>query len=229
MNRDDQDEAPARQGLRAWAGFPADRQPRPLVLLGSAARPRAFANAQQKLAFLNGAIEAVPGFPAPVLQALRGRAREHAGPPLLVTAATLGQAEFATDRGRQQLPAWDVRAQDVPEPIWVLDPAVSQLAWTPPGQELADWRTSTAALSADGRTLTMSWFGSPRAYTDYPGANVLEAGAAVAIVPVRRELSTGLRTAHAERREVTVVLERPLGRRVLLDAGGSPVMVSAGG
>ena len=40
MTGDERQREQARRGLEAWAGFPADREPRPLVLLGPAARPR---------------------------------------------------------------------------------------------------------------------------------------------------------------------------------------------
>jgi hypothetical protein len=232
MTLDDRQQAQDRQGLLAWAGFPADRQPRPLVLLSSPVRPVGFPDAQTKRAFLRGAFEAVPGFPSPVLQALRSQPEapgDHAGPPLLLTAATAGQAEFATDRGRRQLPAWEVRAQGVPEPLWVLDPTAGRLAWRPPGQGHNEWHGSTAVPGTGGRALTMTFSGIPCAYADYPGAEILESGAAVAIVPVPRDTGprAGPRLAYAEKREVTAVLARPLGHRVLLDATGSPVMVNA--
>jgi hypothetical protein len=75
----------------------------------------------------------------------------------------------------------------------------------------------------------MTFSGIPCAYADYPGAEILESGAAVAIVPVPRDTGprAGPRLAYAEKREVTAALARPLGHRVLLDATGSQVMVSA--
>jgi hypothetical protein len=224
QGRGDPREARARRGLEAWAGFPADRRPRPLILLSSAVRPGSFPDGQTKLAFHNGLIEAVPDFPAPVLQALRGRPRAWAGTPLLLTSATPDETEFVTDRGRQSLPAWCVRARDVPEPIWVLDPATSLRCWQPPGQEPGSWRHQEATLGADGCTLTMSFLGSPPDYTSYSGARVLESGNAVALIPHRTELVTGVRTAVAMMRQVTANLDRPLGNRVLLDDTGSPVM-----
>ena len=66
MTGDDRRREQARRGLEAWAGFPADREPRPLVLLGPAARPGGFPGGQSKLAFLPGAVQAAPGFPAAV-------------------------------------------------------------------------------------------------------------------------------------------------------------------
>jgi hypothetical protein len=112
MSGGDQQREQAQRGLRAWAGFPADREPRPLVLLCPAVRAAPFgADVRAKLAFVRGAIEAVPGFPTDILHVMR-RHRQEAGPPLdplVVTTATFGTAEFLTDRGWRQLPAWEVR------------------------------------------------------------------------------------------------------------------------
>jgi hypothetical protein len=182
---------------------------------------------------VRGLVEAAPGFPAQILQALRPR-RQQAGPPvepLLVTTATLGTAEFITDRGRRQLPAWEVHACGVPGPFWVLDPGTAQQAWRSPG--LADdeltWRASRAELGTDGRTVVLSFSGIPRAYADYPRADVLEAGAAVAIVPTPVDIGPpGPRLGYAEQRKVSAVLTSPLGARVLLDGDGGPVLVLAG-
>jgi hypothetical protein len=217
--------------LQAWSEFPADRDPRPLVLLGPMVRAGPFpADGRAKLAFVRGLVEAAPGVPAEVLQALRPRPQE-AGPPvepLLVTTATLGTAEFLTDRGQQQLPAWEVHAHSVPEPIWVLDPETGRHAWRPPGLDDHErsWHGSRAELGGDERTITLSFTGIPRAYADYRNAEVLEAGAAVAIVPVPVDIGPpGYRFARAERREAGAVLTRPLGPRVLLDGDGSPALV----
>jgi hypothetical protein len=107
-----------------------------------------------------------------------------------VTTATPGTAGFLTDRGQRELPTWEVHARGVPEPIWVLDPATSQQAWRPPGLEEDELtgHTARAHLGADGRTITLSFTGIPRAYADYPRADVLEAGAAVAVVPVSADI-----------------------------------------
>ena len=128
-----------------------------------------------------------------MLQALRGQPRPWEGSPLLLTSATPGEREFATDRGRKRLPAWCVWAQDVPEPIWVLDPTTSRQSWQPPGQESRSWPGQEALLGTDGRTLTLSFTGSPERYTSYPGARVLESGNAVAVIPISKELVTGWR------------------------------------
>jgi hypothetical protein len=223
MTGDDRQREQARRGLEAWAGFPADREPRPLVLLGPAARPGGFPDGQTKLAFLHGAVRAAPGFPVPVLQVIRRQSGEYAGRPLRLTTAALGTAEFATDRGRQELPAWQVRAERVPEPIWVLDPAIVQLTWEPPGPAVG-WHGTAATLDPGGCALTMAFTGSP--HVSYPDVDVLESGAAVALLPVPTRLRPGWYTAVGQRREVTVTLDQPLGPRVLLDGTGSPVMVT---
>src|SRR5690348_315878 len=206
-----QREAQARRGLQAWAGFPADRQPRPLILLSSAVQPGSFPNGQTKLAFHHGLIEAAPDFPTPLLQALRGQPQPWEGSPVLLTSATAGDRDFATDRGWQRLPAWCVWAQDVPEPIWALDPAISRQSWQPPGQEFHGWHRQEALLEADGRTLTLSFTGGPESFTSYPGARVLESGNAVAVIPISKELVTGWRAGVGRTRQVAAALGRPLG------------------
>jgi hypothetical protein len=235
MTASDLRQAQARRGVQAWSSFPASRQPRPLVLLFPAVRSAGFPDGQKKMAFLSGAIEAAAGFPGPLLQALRTpRARtSHAGSPLIVTTATLASAKFCTDRGWLQLPAWKVRAIDVSEPIWVLDPSISQQSWQPPAPYVPDWPGSTAVLKADGRTVTMTFAGSP--YADYPDAEILESGAAIAIVPtpvfIPMHASTSYATEQSlplvgQARQITVTLAEGLSGRVLLDNGGSPVMVT---
>jgi len=99
LSRNDQQEAQGRLGLRAWADFPADRQPRPLILLSPAALSGAFPDGQTKQAFFNGWVTGVPGFPAPILEALRGDPRPGDGSPLVLESAVPGEREFATDRG----------------------------------------------------------------------------------------------------------------------------------
>lgn len=194
--------------LQAWSEFPADRDPRPLVLLGPMVRAGPFpVDGRAKLAFVRGLVEAAPGVPAEVLQALRPRPQE-AGPPvepLLVTTATLGSAEFLTDRGQQQLPAWEVHARSVPEPIWVLDPETGRHAWRPHGlddHELS-WHGSRAELGGDERAITLSFTGIPRAYADYRNAEVLEAGTISASVSC---------TAARASSRVTATRPRPAAR-----------------
>ena len=220
---------PARSGLRAWSAFPADRQQRPVVLLSGVTMPGGFRTGEQKIAFLRGAIEAVPGFPPDVLKVMRGEPGDHACQPLTLTTAVKTSTQFCTDRGRRQLPAWKVQARDVPEPIWALDPATIRQTWWPPDGQVREWTGTTAVLDPDGRKLTMTFPGGPTKWTQYPTAEVLESGGALALIPVEVDTGpAGLRTMVGYAREVAVTLSRPLGNRVLLDQIGAPVMVSTG-
>lgn len=68
--------------------------------------------------------------------------------------------------------------------------------------------------------------GSPREYTDYPRAEVLESHAAVVVCPVAVERpGATARRAYAQAREVSVILREPLGAHVLLSPAGAPLTV----
>lgn len=190
--------------------------------------PGGFRTGEQKMAFLRGAIDAVAGFPADVLKVMRGEPAEHAGPPLTVITAIQASARFSTDRGRRELPAWKVQARDVPEPIWVIDPAIIRHTWWPPDGQVREWTGTTAVLDPDGRTITMTFPGGPANRTQYPTTEVLESGGALALIPVKVDTGpAGFRTTVGYSREVTVTLARPLGNRVVLDQVGAPVMVNS--
>jgi hypothetical protein len=96
-----------------------------------------------------------------------------------------------------------------------------------------DWPGGTAVLDVDGRTVTMTFTGSP--YADYPGAEIHESGAAVAILPT--PVLTAMNASNSgstmrglpqvgQARQVTVTLAEALAGRVLRDDLGSPVMVT---
>jgi hypothetical protein len=233
MSSHDRYETQTLQGLAAWAPFPADGDPRPAVLLDAtpAVRPSGLFPDEQKLALLHGAVETTPGLPAPVLRALRSQPDDaYDGPPLLVTGATLTSVQYETDRGPRNLPTWGVQAQGVPDPIWVLDPALrsSGQVWEPSGRKRIRGQRPSVVLGADGRTLIMMFIGNPRAYSDNSPVPILEQGNAVALA-FRERLkprSAGFHTLQGVLREVTAVLERPLGNRVLLDITGAPVIVT---
>lgn len=253
MATDDSPDAQARRGLAAWAAFPAHRVPRPVVLLDMI--PPVYLvftpDEHTRLALLHGAVEAVPGFPAPVLEAVRGQPGEYAGPPLwavrgqredyagptlLLTGAVLGSFRYETDRGPRSLPAWDVEVDRMGHAIHVLDPAliVSGRVWEPAGRRRAEDHRPAVTVGADDRTLTMTYFGSGWfAAPEQPPARTLEQGNAVALVfteqviPIENS-EPGRRRARVDvgrKRQVTVVLPAPLGDRVLLDATGRPVVV----
>jgi hypothetical protein len=118
----------------------------------------------------------------------------------------------------------------VPDPIWVLDPALrsSGQVWEPSGRKRIRGQRPSVVLGADGRTLIMMFIGNPRAYSDNSPVPILEQGNAVALA-FRERLkprSADFHTLQGVLREVTAVLERPLGNRVLLDITGAPVIVT---
>lgn len=162
-----------RRRLRGWADFPARRDPRPLVLLSPAVQAGSFPlDGKAKLAFERGLIQAPPGFPDELLHAMRHH-RPQAGPPadpLQVATATQSVSGFLTDRGKQQLPAWEVHVRGVPEPIWVLDPSVTLRSWWPPEFEDDElrWPGSRAKLAGDQRTITLRFSGMPCALRRLP-------------------------------------------------------------
>jgi hypothetical protein len=184
------------------------------------------ADGQAKMALLKGWVEGAPGFPARIVEALRSQTRPGEVALLVLESAIRGEREFATDRGRKRLPAWCIQAQNVPDPVWVLDPATSDQSWQPLDQGDYYWRGHQASLGADGRTLTLSFTGSPEPFR-YRGATIRELGNAVAVIPVGEERATGWHTLAGQTRQVSATLARPLGNRVLLDATGSPVMVTS--
>ena len=234
MTSDDAQEAQARHGLEAWAAFPADRDPRPLVLLDTvpAVRPTGlFPDKQTETAFLHGAVEAVPGFPGPVLEALRGQPGDYAGPPLLLASAVLGRFQYDTDRGPRILPTWEVHAQGVFHAIQVLDPAVisNGQVWEPPGRQRISGARPTVTFGADGRTLTMRYDGSAGyADSNQDPARTLESGNAVALIfsEKLKPRPSGWSTGVGRTRKVTAILPSPLANRVLLDSKGGPVLVT---
>jgi hypothetical protein len=46
--------------------------------------------------------------------------------------------QFLTDRGMRKLPAWQLKASGIPEPIWVLDPGIAQQFWRPATLQIND-------------------------------------------------------------------------------------------
>jgi hypothetical protein len=230
----DNDEELERElaALASWAGFPADRSPRPIVLTG---RDRVrvpstgFPDVEHKQAHLAGAVVTRCEMPAAVLDALRGDVQPYQGDPLVVSSATREEAEFESDRGPVLLPAWNITVDDVPGVFVVLDPMVAEQAWSasePTGAGLGYY--DFAVGDPRGVTLTLSFIGSPKVYTDYhPPLRVhTSPGAVVAGLAVAIDISGGgPRDLYAQRREVTVGLPEPLGNRVLVNPFGQPIPV----
>jgi hypothetical protein len=219
----------ARRALARWADFPVAARPRPLVLTGPTVVFRGgFSTGQAKVAFAEGAIEGNAEVPEEVIGALR---RDRVPPPgiapLRVVRVTRDVADFATDRGARRLPAWRVEIDGVKQPVMVLDPATARGAWAPQGLAATWNRGAYAHASGDGRALVYRFVGSPRAYTDYPEAEVLESATGVVVLPVEVDIAgPGYRLMYAEKREVTARLVDVLGRRVLIEwSSAAPITV----
>src|ERR1700674_1959785 len=179
---------PPTQALVPWEGFPADHIPRPVVLVGNSSPHDGFASGDAKIAyfchkFTAGATlsKAIPNgasaswgdgtvtiFPA-ISAATALAAMMQPGPgtsepmcatvqPLVVSKVRLGGFEFQTDRGVALIHAW----------LFTMSGANGDVAYpaiAPPALWNADLTNGAldggAIVSADGRTLTFSFWGTP--------------------------------------------------------------------
>ncbi len=232
----------ARWALQRWEAFPVDARPRPLILTAPPARfERGFRSGDAKLAFVHGDIEATVPLPDGLLKVLReGEHGPRAAPgarrksPLLITQARPGQAEFATDRGMREFPAWRLGGPGIDGALLVLDPAVASRRWTPPEPAPPKpsgglpHRIASAAIESDGLTLHFTFTGAPPEYAAYPAAETVETSHALVVLPVEHDVGPpGLRQGIGCARTVVARLATPLGERVVVDLDASPVMVQA--
>ena len=212
---------PVRAALEKWAGFPVDREPRPIVLTGQSPQEadRLAADPRWRAVF-DGPAVPESELPPELLPAARHYCRDvRTGRRRPLARIVRADGPFATDRGLRELPAWMMFPADRRWPFIALDPEFERrMTWSPgetnPGEH------EECLLGADGRTLTYRFMGTPRAYADYPRAEVHETRTAVCVDPV--EVATdppdGIRLAYAEVREVVVRLAAPLGPRLLVSA-----------
>ena len=229
----------ARWAVAGWADFPARAAPRPLVLLDGPVRvDKGFATGDAKLAFLRGVVEAEAEVPEDALRLLRQPAAGTGPRPrggLRVVAAERSEAEFATDRGHQRLPAWRLEAADTLGPIWALTGEAQARCWfpsKPASQErLGPHMLRSGTVGADGRELAVEFTGGSERLFCYD-AEVMETPAAVCVVPmpqmtVRLAPGTAI-TAEGHLRKDRVTLAERLGGRVLVNLDGTPVPVTLG-
>ena len=231
----------ARWALSRWESFPISQQPRPLVMCGPLTRfERGFRSGEAKLAFHYGDIEAVAPLPREMLDVLCANApRPMPSPkwwsrPLMITQASPDTAEFSTDRGRREFPAWRLGGPEV-DTFWGLDPAIAAARWQPPEPappkpfDGLPHRAGSAVRDRDGWTLHFTFVGAPPEYVEYPSAEVIETRQAIVVLPLARYVGPpgpGWIPAVGYDRTVTVRLARPLGGRVLVDLDASPVTVT---
>src|SRR6266540_3148729 len=182
---------PPAQALKAWEGFPADSNPRPIIWLGNYSPTGGFATNEGKIAAMCSRFALGTGIPknlpsyAPATWA-NGTTSTYAGisaqdaftamsrpnpaaasaecatvNPIVINGARVGTFAFATDRGNARMTAWLFTAIGV----------VGEFAW-PALVPSAFWNGGMiagsgngASVSADGKTLTFVFAGAP----DNPG------------------------------------------------------------
>jgi hypothetical protein len=219
--------------VEPWAEFPAMTEPRPLVLVEPPIQEAGYPNAEAKIAFGEGRIVIDSTVPAEAVAALvmaTGVGLKSGEPRLRLESASPVMHTFGTDRGRRMLLGWQLHLDQSLGPVVVLCTEDQARAWRPTGWSADEtwWSGAEATLSDGGSTVDFEFGGSPRAYTDYPDARVMETAVAVAIAPVPAERAgVTARQLYRQTRRVTVHLLRPLGDRVLLTAAGKPVPVVA--
>jgi hypothetical protein len=134
-----------------------------------------------------------------------------------------------TDRGRRELPAWRLTAEDALGPIWVLDPDV--VDWQP-APDAGGPRPNLQApghgpgarveVASDDRSLTVDWLGAVPTFERYTTATVIESPQAFAVVAIGEDISPpGIRTLVGHIHHVPAVLHEPLGARVFVDLHGN--------
>jgi hypothetical protein len=97
-----------RQALAKWAGFPVDREPRPIVLtqMGSVALDRLAADTAWRSVFDGPAVPEAD-LPSELHAAMVDYYRDvPTGAPRPLTRIVRAPGPFATDRGVRELPAW---------------------------------------------------------------------------------------------------------------------------
>ncbi len=178
--------SPPTDALARWKDFPADRVPRPIVLLDDFLAGQAFDTGEAKLAAVCGKFAMSVPFPAevphqaeaswpdgtkytyPAVSARDAFGAMQGGPgasspdcstvaPLPLTAARFGPAAFTTDRGKAQISAWLFKATGAR--VELAQPAVPKTSiW---GGGVTDaWIGDTATVSPDGRVITYTFVGA---------------------------------------------------------------------
>lgn len=244
-----QGDAVLNRALHAWAGFPVQRSPRPLVLLhGDVLGPDdGFPTTAAKDAYGNGEINAPASWPAtpassmgyPIVGAsgafkklTTSRTSSHpigTPPPLSTTGVQLGTGQFLTDRGYRTLPAWIFSFSGVDNPAKVLavgPSAIYSAAVTRGGTSPAQM---SATVDAGGRHLVANFAGAPAGTGPCTASYTLairESKQAVAVELISHTHGSPYASCFkiAYLRHATAELTAPLGARVVVDASSDGAM-----
>ncbi len=221
----------ADAALAAWAAFPVNRSPRPLVLLDQWSRCPMALDPRIKRSFFEGAVASRIALPVGVLDVLtQPRIPASRAATVQVTSVDAVSALFMTDRGSRELPAFDVGVAERSETCCtVLDPSVA-IWWKPADLSIRrptlGCRVERAQIEPDDLTLHLIVEDEDRA--EFLWVDVAESATAVVASPVTRIPPAATRLI-STRRSMTVILAAPLGNRVLLDGLGTPVRVVPAG
>ncbi len=230
------------RALHAWAGFPVDRSPRPIVpLQGYVLNPDdGFTDQATKDAFDNGTIRPFASWPAAPASSMGYRIVAAAEafatlttptsgfvgdpPPLQTTGVQLGSGLFLTDRGWQLLPAWLFSFSGVQNPAKVLAVAPSAIYSAPVDRHGYSPSQLGVTLSRGGRRITANIAGWP------PGTGPCTADYAISVKESKQAVAVGLITHFhapsgrvvcatvASLRHASALLTQPVGSRVVVDA-----------
>jgi len=235
--------------LAHWASFPAGAQVRPVVVDpgGQVTGPTRFPSTAVQDAFNSGAITLPRSLPASpgrlsgyslisasqAAQVLTSGASSPApSATVTVTRVKLTTGIFATDRGRQALPAWQFTLQGVTSPADVLAVATAQRFW-PSGLKPVSTRTTAAQPGRSGRVLTLTVYGaqagSGPCQFSY-SVRQQSSAHAVAVEVIGQEHGHGAACSAGgipTPVSLPVTLPAPLGDRVLIDGQNSaPISVT---
>jgi hypothetical protein len=149
--------------------------------------------------------------------------------PLVITGATVGSADYGTDRGKASMTSWLFTAAGALGPIAY--PALAPSAfWN--GRLTEGAGVGPATVSADGMTITYRLWGAPdtpgACGADYTGAAAESKSAVAVAIQATSHAKPGdlvACPAIAQEREVTIKLNVPLAGRVLADSEGRAVAV----
>jgi hypothetical protein len=214
--------------ITAWAGFPANETPRPIVLLDERVRigRAGFIDGASKIAFSEGNIRSEVEMPDGVLAMLTtGRIAVSADAPLVVTRVDAAHAEFITDRGLRQLPAYRLQITGMKAPCHVLDPT-TPIWWEHHPTERPHRGWQRAHVETNGRRVRVTVFGG--ALTEFLGVTFVERDTVAMARPETRERQVPPGTAVRGGGiigEVIGTLAAALGGRVLIDQHGLPYEV----
>jgi hypothetical protein len=232
----------AREALALWRRFPANARPRPIVIPVGPGIVEPPASQREDLALYAARWSfSAPSAadvaaarrqhwvtPAAAIAALRSSLKHAPAPSTrLAISVRLAHASFITDRGRVDLPAWQFHFGRYRQPASVL--AVVPFD-APPLRRLDPNGVGNsqdgeqAIVSADDRTLTISFTGGPAGHgpcNDSYSATAATSTRAVAFTVYEHPAPAPPNTfcaAVGYTRTVAVRLARPLGARVLVDS-----------